>query len=115
MLGVKGNRNIKCILGTRHRVRTADFAVGCASIDYKNSTDNDKRLHCLIVIGKKILKRANTRNTLRRRIRAILITHSTVFYNKHNTILVQVFNKNLLTMHYSQLEQHLLDKFAQLP
>lgn len=106
MVGVKGNKNIKKVLTTKKRLKSTDLTIG-----YSNLQDNQK--HYLIIISKKVLKKANRRNKLRRRIKNILILNQNLF-TKYDTALVKVEKSSLLYMTYKDLNNLILDKFAKL-
>jgi ribonuclease P protein component len=108
MTGVKGDKIIRKTLGTKRKSRSADLTVGLSKI-------NDDQVHFLIIISKKIFKKANKRNALRRRIKAILFVNSKLIYRNANTALVQVQNKKLLYLKHAELQQLILDRFAQIP
>jgi ribonuclease P protein component len=108
MTGVKGDKIIRKTLGTKRKSRAADLTVGLSKI-------NDDKTHFLIIISKKIFKKANKRNALRRRIKAILFVNKDIVYRNANTALVQVHNKRLLSLKHLELQQLILDRFAQIP
>jgi ribonuclease P protein component len=106
MNGVKGDRNIRKVLSSKKKNREIGLTVGFSNLDKDHNT-------YLIIISKKIYKKANKRNKLRRRIKAILINHQELYKN-YNSILVQVKDKSLLYITYQELEKNLLDSFYKL-
>jgi ribonuclease P protein component len=107
MQGVKGDKYIKKVLTSKKKLRQTGLTVGFANLDL--TTEN-----YLIIISKKIFKKANKRNKLRRRIKAILYTNKEVLFASYNSLLVQVTSKELLFTSYTDLEKLILDSFYKL-
>jgi ribonuclease P protein component len=107
MKGVKGDKLIRKVLNSKKKLRSTGFTVGCVS-----NEDPEKR--ALVVISKKVFKKANKRNKLRRRIKAILIKHQGLVFKNHNVVCIQVFSKDLLLVEYSILENKILDIFYKI-
>jgi ribonuclease P protein component len=107
MKGVKGDKLIRKVLNSKKKLRSTGFTVGCVS-------NEDPENRALVVISKKIFKKANKRNKLRRRIKAVLIKHQDIVFKTNNIVCIQVFSKELLLIEYSELEKKLLDIFYKI-
>jgi ribonuclease P protein component len=107
MQGVTGDKYIKKVLTSKKKLRQTGLTVGCSNLDL--TTQN-----YLIIISKKVFKKANKRNKLRRRIKAILYTNREVLFASYNSLLVQVTGKELLFTNYTDLEAMILDSFYKL-
>ncbi len=107
MKGVKGDKLIRKVLNSKKKLRSTGFTVGCLATD-----DIEKR--ALVVISKKIFKKANKRNKLRRRIKAVLIKNQELVFKNYNIICIQVFSKELLLIEYKELEKRILDIFYKI-
>jgi ribonuclease P protein component len=107
MQGVTGDKYIKKVLTSKKKLRTTGLTVGCSNLEL--TTQN-----YLIIISKKVFKKANKRNKLRRRIKAILYTNREVLFGAYNSLLVQVQGKELLFINYTDLEKLILDSFYKL-
>lgn len=107
MHGVKGDKLIKKVLNSKKKIRTTGLTVG-----FLNDNSGEEKL--LVVVSKKIFKKANKRNKIRRRIKAIFIKHHLMIFKNHNVMAVQVFSKDLLFMTHIELEKKLLDIFYKI-
>ncbi|MGL4758939.1 MAG: ribonuclease P protein component [Patescibacteria group bacterium] len=107
MQGVKGDKLIKEVLNSKKKLRSTGITVGFLN-------DNSGVNKLLVVISKKIFKKANKRNRLRRRIKALFIKHSGTVFKNHNVFCVQIFSKELLFLNNEDLEKRVLDIFYKI-
>jgi ribonuclease P protein component len=107
MQGVTGDKYIKQVLTSRKKLRSTGFTVGCSNIPLEGE-------FYLVIISKKVFKKANKRNKLRRRIKAILYTNRESLFKNKNTLSVHVNDKKLLFTSYTDLERLILDSFYKL-
>ena len=107
MQGVTGDKYIKKVLTSKKKLRTTGLTVGLSNLDLETQ-------NYLIIISKKVFKKANKRNKLRRRIKAILYTNKDTLFVGYNSLLVQVTSKDLLFINYTELEKVILDSFYKL-
>ncbi len=107
MQGVTGDKYIKKVLTSKKKLRQTGLTVGCSNLDLLTQ-------NYLIIISKKVFKKANKRNKLRRRIKAILYINRELLFGPFNTLLVQVTAKEILFISYTELETLILDSFYKL-
>jgi ribonuclease P protein component len=94
---------IKKAFRTKYRLVNQNFGVFIR----KNDSEN---FQLLVVVSKKIFKKANRRNLLRRRIISIFQhLKSTEQLPKSISVIVQVRSKDLISLDYNELKSHILD------
>ena len=93
------NKDIKSTINSKFRVKTKYFTV----ITKKNLEPSSFKL--LVIISKKISKRANVRNKIRRRIQAIFENYkSQNFLKQEYNVAIQITNPEIINLTFLELE-----------
>jgi ribonuclease P protein component len=93
------NKEIKSTINSKFRYKTKYFTVIS-----KKSIDQ-KQFKLLVIISKKISKRANIRNKIRRRIQAIFEKYqSQNILNSQFSIAIQITNPEIISLTFLELE-----------
>jgi ribonuclease P protein component len=98
-------KDIKNTLYSKFKNRTQYF-----TITTRKNNNPDSIFKILVIISKKISKRANIRNKIRRRILAIFDQHK--FENKLPSniwLAIQITNPTIIQLTYSELQQIIAD------
>ena len=93
------NKEIKSTINSKFRYKTKYFTV----ISKKKSEPSIFKL--LVIISKKVSKRANIRNKIRRRIQAIFEQHNSQNHLSSDfNIAIQITNSEIINLTYLELE-----------
>jgi ribonuclease P protein component len=121
MNGLKGDKNIKAALFTRYKTRSTNLTVGAFVNKGKICTEpSDFIENYLIIVPKKLFKKAHTRNKIRRRVRSVLASGDIIeqvkslkFAQMENigytlTITVGVKSKDFLQLTFANLKTEVI-------
>jgi ribonuclease P protein component len=114
MKGTTGLKHIKKVMFTKKGTRAQGLYVGVYFDNQKLGSKLELIDDVLLIVPKKLYKKAHTRNKLKRRLRAILIT-----FNKQNSqafdhlqikdytmsVVIKLTSKEVISFTYLQLKQ----------
>ncbi len=102
------DKQIQQAFRTKHRAQTQNARILL-------SQNQETKFQLLIVISKKVFKKANKRNRLRRKISAIF--EDLLAKNRlppYITCIVQVLKKDLLTKNHNEIYEELIPQISKL-
>jgi len=102
------DNEIKSALSTKHKKFTTEFS-------YKISSSNDEGFRLLVIVPKKVYKKANKRNLVKRRI--ISIFEDLKFNNQlpsNVNLIIQVISKDIINLDYIELKDNILSSVINL-